>query len=171
MRRGQAGIESGGWSYGAQFGDFNNDGSRDLYVANGYISGEKGSSYWYDYSKVTGGNTAIISDLKNWPAMKGRSQSGYQQNKIWINNGSGRFSEASNYVADKETFDSRAVALADLWNRGAMDVIVANQNNRMLVYKNNANRSNHWIAFELQGTSSNRSAINAIVELYWDSKK
>jgi hypothetical protein len=37
---GKKNIESGGWSYGAQFGDFNNDGFQDLYVANGFISAE-----------------------------------------------------------------------------------------------------------------------------------
>jgi hypothetical protein len=166
---GQLGIENGGWSYGAQFGDLNNDGFIDLYVANGYISGEPGTSYWYDYSKVTGGNAAIISDIRNWPAMKGRSQSGFQQDRIWINNGSGRFSDAAGNKSDPENLDSRAVAFADLWNRGTLDIIVANQNNRLLLYKNNINPGNHWIAFELEGTTSNRSAINAIVKLYWDS--
>ena len=167
---GKNGIEAGGWSYGAQFGDLNNDGYVDLYVANGYISGEKGTSYWYDYSKVTGGNSAIISDLKNWPDMKGRSQSGYQQNKIWLNEGTGHFRNVAKYVAEDENFDSRAVILADLWNRGALDVIVANQNNRLMIYKNNVDPENHWIAFDLEGTKSNRSAIGAIVELYRDSK-
>jgi hypothetical protein len=166
----QYGIEAGGWSYGAQFGDLNNDGFIDLYVANGYISGEKRTSYWYDYSKVTGGNKAIISDIKNWPAMKGSSQSGFQQNRIWLNDGSGHFKDVAKYVADNESFDSRSVALADLWNRGVLDVIVANQNNRLLIYKNTVNVENHWIAFELEGTHGNGSAIGAMVELYWDSK-
>jgi hypothetical protein len=164
---GENGIESGGWSYGAQFGDLNNDGFVDLYVANGYISGEKGTSYWYDYSKVTGGNAAIISDIKNWPAMNGRSQSGYQENKIWLNNGAGRFSNVAKYVAGDESYDSRAVAMADLWNRGVLDVIVSNQNNRLLIYRNNVSSNNHWIAFELEGKESNRSAIGAIVDIYW----
>lgn len=167
---GQLGIENGGWSWGAQFGDLNNDGYLDLYVANGYISGKPGTSYWYDYSKVTGGNTAIISDIMNWPAMEGRSQSGFQQNKIWINNGSGHFADAGNFSGGKENFDSRAVAFADLWNRGTLDVIVANQNNHLLVYKNIVNTDNQWIAFELEGTNSNRDAIGAMVKLYWDSK-
>jgi len=167
----QSGIEAGGWCYGAQFGDLNNDGNVDLYVANGFISGKKGTSYWYDYSKITGGHANIIADLKNWPALDGRSQSGYQQNKIWINNGSGYFRDAAKYVAGSEAFDSRAVALADLWNRGVLDIMVANQNNNLQIYKNQVRSENHWIAFELEGTRSNRSAIGAIVDLYWDSKK
>jgi enediyne biosynthesis protein E4 len=167
---GESGVEAGGWSYGAQFGDFNNDGFIDLYVANGYISGTNKKSYWYDYSKVTGGNAAIISDINNWPAMKGRSQSGFQQNKIWLNDGTSHFTDVAKYVTDKEEYDSRAVAVADLWNRGALDLIVSNQNNKLLIYKNIVNTDNHWIAFELEGTISNKSAIGAIVTLYWESK-
>jgi enediyne biosynthesis protein E4 len=166
----QAGIESGGWSYGAQFGDFNNDGFTDLYLANGYISAKKGTSYWYDYSKVTSGNKAIISDIKNWPSMRGRSQSGFQRNKIWLNDGSGHFRDVAKYVGGDEHLDSRAVATADLWNRGVLDVIVANQNNRLLILKNNVNSENHWIAFELKGTRGNRSAIGATVSLYRGSQ-
>jgi hypothetical protein len=165
------GIESGGWSYGAQFGDLNNDGFTDLYVANGYISGKKGTNYWYDYAKVTGGNKAIISDIKNWPAMEGRSHSGYQQNKIWVNEGAYFFKDASvQVITGKEDYDSRAVALADLWNRGKLDLIVANQNDKLLIYKNHSNVSNNWIAFELSGTSGNKSAINAMVKLYWNKQ-
>ncbi len=32
------GVELGGWSFGAQFGDLNNDGTLDLYLTNGYVS-------------------------------------------------------------------------------------------------------------------------------------
>ncbi len=166
----QMGVELGGWSYGAQFGDLNNDGAVDLYVANGFISARKGTSYWYDYSKVTGGNSAIISDARNWPDMRGRSQSGYQRNRIWLNDGAGRFQEVAGYVGGNDIFDSRAVALVDLWNRGVLDVVVANQNDRLLVYKNEVLPGNNWIGFQLEGTRSNRSAVGAAVTLHWDGK-
>ncbi|HWW74780.1 MAG TPA: VCBS repeat-containing protein, partial [Pyrinomonadaceae bacterium] len=37
----EMGVELGGWSFGAQFGDLNNDGALDLYVVNGYVSLDK----------------------------------------------------------------------------------------------------------------------------------
>ena len=66
-----------------------------------------------------------------------------------------------------DTFDGRAVALADLWNRGALDVVVANQRGPLLVYRNRVDPARHWIQFELEGTASNRAAIGARVELQW----
>lgn len=166
-----AGIENAGWSWGSQFGDLNNDGYQDLYVANGFISAKKGTSYWYDYSKVTGGNKAIIEDAKNWPDMDGKSQSGYEQDKIWLNKGNGTFEDVSGKVCPPATYDGRAVAMADLWNNGALDVIVANQNNVPVIYKNILQNHNNWIELDLRGTVSNADAAGARVLVEWDGKK
>jgi len=163
----EMGVELGGWSFGAQFGDLNNDGALDLYVVNGYVSLDKGSNYWYDYSKIAGGNTQIISDAANWPPMKGRSLSGYQQKRVWINDGAGKFAEVAQAVGARDTFDGRSVVMVDLWNRGVLDVVVANQRGPLLVYKNTAAPENAWVGFELEGTQSNRSALGAQVRVYW----
>ncbi len=167
---GNLGVEVGGWSYGAQFGDLNADGYQDLYVANGYVSARRGSDYWYDFSKVAGGNRAIISDAKNWPAMEGRSLSGYQTNKIWINDGAGRFQEVADAVGGSLKLDSRAIAMGDFWNDGTLDLIVASQGGSVKLYKNHLASDRHWIGFKLKGSESNRSAIGAEVQLYWDGK-
>ncbi len=165
------GVELGGWSFGAQFGDLNNDGTLDLYLTNGYVSGEKGSNYWYDFSKISGGNSTIISDAAHWPPMQGRSLSGYQQKKVWINDGAGRFTEVAQVVGASDTFDGRSVAQADLWNRGVLDVVVANQRGPLLLYKNTVAPENQWIEFELEGTTSNRSAIGAQVRVFWNNQQ
>lgn len=165
------GVELGGWSFGAQFGDLNNDGTLDLYVTNGYVSGEKGSNYWYDFSKISGGNSTIIADAAHWPPMQGRSLSGYQQKRIWLNDGAGRFTEVAQVVGATDTFDGRAVAQADFWNRGALDVVVANQRGPLLLYKNTVAPENNWIEFELEGTTSNRSAIGAEVRVFWNNQQ
>jgi hypothetical protein len=163
------GVENGGWSWAAQFGDLNNDGFLDLFVANGYVSATRGSSYWYDFATVTGGNKSIISDTKNWTAMDGRSLSGFQTSRVWLNDGSGRFSETAMSVGVNDSYDGRAVALADLSNDGSLDVIVANQNAPVLIYKTIVGKDRKWIEFVLQ-PKNNRSAIGTRVTAFWDGK-
>jgi hypothetical protein len=165
------GVELGGWSFGAQFGDLNNDGYLDLYLTNGYVSADRERSYWYDFSKVAGGNTTIIADAKNWPPMAGRSLSGYQQKRVWLNDGAGQFFDVAPAVGVTDTYDGRAVALADLWNRGVLDVVVANQKGPLLLYKNTVVPERRWIAFALEGSASNRSAIGAQVRLFWNGQE
>ena len=170
------GVELGGWSFGAQFGDLNNDGTLDLYLTNGYISLDRNRSYWYDFSKVAGGNSTIIGDAKNWPAFEGRSLSGYQTKRVWLNDGAGKFVDVAQAVGAADTYDGRSVALVDLWNRGVLDVVVANQNGPLLLYKNTVAPENEWIEFDLEGTGSNhsgsnRSAIGAQVSLFWNGQQ
>jgi enediyne biosynthesis protein E4 len=168
---GSLGVELGGWSFGAQFGDLNNDGTQDLFLTNGYVSADKGTSYWYEFSMVAGGNSAIISDAKNWPPMQGKSLSGYQQKKVWLNDGAGHFTEVAQAVGYTDTHDGRGVALVDLWNRGVLDVLVANQRGPLLVYKNTVPADREWIDFELRGTRSNRDAVGAQVRLFWNGQE
>ncbi|MGI9165315.1 MAG: CRTAC1 family protein [Pyrinomonadaceae bacterium] len=164
-------VEIGGWSFGAQFGDLNNDGTLDLYLVNGYVSADRNKNYWYDFSKIAGGNSTIISDAAHWPAMEGRSLSGYQQKRVWLNDGSGKFVNVAQAVGASDIYDGRSVALVDLWNRGVLDVVVANQRGPLLIYKNTAAPENKWIDFELEGTTSNRSAIGAEVRLFWNGRQ
>jgi enediyne biosynthesis protein E4 len=165
------GVEIAGWSFGAQFGDLNNDGFLDLYVTNGNVSLDQNKSYWYDYSKVAGGNKAIISDAANWPPLENRSLSGYQQKRVWLSDGAGQFKDVALAVGVTDVYDGRSVALADFMNRGALDVVVANQRAPVLLYKNTVAPENRWVAFDLEGTASNRSAIGAQVRVFWNGQQ
>jgi hypothetical protein len=164
------GVHEGGWSFGAQFGDLNNDGWQELFLTNGYISaGEK--SYWYAYSEITGASGAVISDAKNWPSIEDMSLSGHQQKKVWLNERGNRFVDVARSVGVSETHDGRSVVMADFFNRGALDVAVAHQRGPLLLYRNNPDPGNAWIQFELEGARSNRSAIGAEVRVYWNGQQ
>ncbi len=165
------GVDLGGWSWGAQFGDLNNDGTQDLFLVNGYVSAGERTSYWYDFAEIAVGHSRIIGDAANWPPMRGRSLSGYQPSRVWLNDGAGKFTEVAQDVGVDDTYDGRAVALADFGNRGVLDVVVANQRGPLLVYRNRVAPGRHWIAFELEGTTSNRSAIGARVEVQWSGQR
>jgi hypothetical protein len=176
------GVDIGGWSFGAQFGDLNNDGDLDLYLVNGFVSASKEETYWYDYSKIAGGHEVVISDARNWPPMGARSLAGYQQKKVWVNDGGGHFVDVAPMVGIADRLDGRSVVLADLGNRGALDVVVANQKGPLLYYRNEVAPERKWIAFDLEGacrdgagnpgaTCSNRSAIGAQVTVHWNGRR
>ncbi|HKC81555.1 MAG TPA: CRTAC1 family protein [Gemmatimonadaceae bacterium] len=158
-------IADAGWAWGAQFGDLNNDGANELFVANGFISADRDKSYWYAMSKIAGANGRFFEDAATWPAFGNASLSGYEPSRVYVNRGAAGWVDVAKNVGVADLYDGRAVALADLSNRGAVDVIVANQNQPPVLYRDYPDSTNHWIAFKLIGTRSNRSAIGAEVVL------
>ena len=156
-------IADAGWAWGAQFGDFNNDGANELFVANGFISADRAQSYWYSMSKIAGANGRFFEDAATWPAFGNQSLAGYQPSRVYLNRGVAGWVDVARKVGVTDEYDGRAVAVADLANRGAVDVIVANQNQPATLYRGVPDSANHWIAFRLVGTRSNRSAIGAEV--------
>jgi hypothetical protein len=158
-------IADAGWAWGAQFGDLNNDGSNELFVSNGFISADRKQSYWYAMSKIAGANARFFEDAAEWPAFGNASLSGYERSRVYLNRGVAGWVDVADRVGVNDLYDGRAVAMADLSNRGAVDVIVANQNQPAILYRNQTDTSNHWIGFRLVGTRSNRSAIGAEVSI------
>jgi len=167
-------VERGGWSWGAKFGDLNNDGRLDLYLTNGYVSANQAKSYWYDYGKIAGGLKGLIGDAMYWPPIGDQSLAGYQPKCVWLNKG-GDFIDVAVAVGADDVYDGRAVALGDLFNRGVLDVVVANQKGPLLLYRNTVLPGRDWVQFELVGGArpggeagwSNRSAVGAEVLLSW----
>ncbi|MCC7011819.1 MAG: CRTAC1 family protein [Planctomycetes bacterium] len=154
-----------GWAWGAQFGDLDNDGRLDLFVANGFVSASRERDYWYGMSKVAGGAGNLFEDATLWEPMGDASLSGYEVSRVLLNQGGGHFRDVAGQVGVDDEFDGRAVAFADLGNRGVLDVIVANQKGPLLVYENQLAAPRHWVQLKLVGRRGNPSAIGAEVTL------
>lgn len=114
-------------------------------------------------SKIAGAQGNIFEDARNWPAIGKASLSGYERSRVLLNRGADGFEDVAVQSGVTDLLDGRAVAMADLFNRGALDVIVANEKARALIYRNADTASGHWIELKLVGTHSNRSAIGAEV--------
>jgi len=158
-------VADAGWAWGAQFGDLNNDGTNELFVVNGFISDDPKINYWYSMSKIAGANARLFEDAKTWPAFGHASLSGFEPSRVYLNRGLAGWVDVAKSVGVTDVYDGRAVAFADLSNRGALDVIIANQNQPAVLYRNRPDSTNHWIELALTGTRSNRSAIGAEVVL------
>jgi hypothetical protein len=167
----RSGVADAGWAWGAQLGDLDNDGRNELYIVNGYVSGDRDHSYWYAMSKVAGANGNLFEDTKNWPAIGSASLSGYERSHVLVNRGVKGWVDVASQVGVTDEYDGRAVALVDLFNRGVLDVVVANQNQPALIYRNSVEPGRHWIGFRLVGTRSNRSAIGAEVTVEADGAR
>ena len=154
-------VADAGWAWGAQFGDLDNDGYQDLFVTNGFISADPDRDYWYGMSKVAGGQGVIFEDSRNWPAIGSASLSGFERSRVLLRRG--EFIDVAEAAGVTDRLDGRGIAFADLYNRGVLDAIVANQDGPALVYRNTVSSGGHWIQLALEGRESNRSAIGAEV--------
>jgi Flp pilus assembly protein TadD/peroxiredoxin len=166
----------GGWNWSSAAWDVDNDGYQELYVANGFISNpgarDVSSFYWRQIvtrSIEAGGrskgyeeawstvNEAIRSDY-TW--------SGRQRNNLYLNNGDGTFVESASILGLDCLEDGRAFSLADINGDGRLEVIVKNRTApQVRVFHNQLEQAGDAIAFTLRGTTCNRDAIGAVVEI------
>lgn len=124
-----------GW--GDAFFDFDNDGWLDLFLVNGHVYPQVDSSH----SNVT-----------------------YREPKLlFLNQRDGSFKDASKIVGPDIQIRqvSRGLAIGDLFNDGRIDLVVENLTGEPMILRPEGGPVHHWISFELEGTMSNRLALNA----------
>jgi hypothetical protein len=124
-----------GW--GTMFFDFDNDSWPDLILANGHV-----------YPEVD----------------KYHLGSNYQEPRIlYHNNGNGTFTDISSASGPgiAQATSARGLAVGDFWNDGRVSVVISNMSTRPSLLVNDVRTANHWVAFSLVGTQSNRDGIGA----------
>jgi hypothetical protein len=60
---------------------------------------------------------------------------------------------------------SRGLAVGDLFNDGKMDIVVEDLEGKPMILRNRGIAGRHWVSFELNGTKSNRLALNARIKI------
>ncbi len=127
-----------GW--GVRLADLDNDGDLDLAVANGHA----------------------VDNIEIFEA----GLSYRQQNRLLLNDGTGRFRDATGEAgpafADKQV--SRGLATGDLDDDGRLDLLITNTNGTPALLLNHLGQG-HWLGLDLRGKARNRQAIGARVTL------
>lgn len=176
-------VTNGGSTMSSSWGDYDNDGDLDVFLANDQADDalfeNKGGG---TFSKVTtgpvvtsGGNSfgSQWADVDNDGDLDlfvtNAFWGGPWRNFLFINNGAGQFSRDTAEVVSKDEGWSYGCAFGDYDRDGDLDLAVAtcyNASQTDYLYENHASETaNHWLSVELTGTQSNRSAIGAKVRL------
>lgn len=170
-RAGDLGVSHCGWGWAGKFLDADNSGNISIFSTNGFVSAGK-KEYWYDLGIMATTPGLMVADAANWPEMGDMSLSGYEQKCLFLNRGGGSFQEVAQEVGITSTYDGRGVAVVDLFNRGTLDLILANQNAPLQVYRSTNETGNHWLTLTLVGRpASNRDAVGARVTLITGGRK
>ncbi len=156
-----------GWFWGASFADFDNDGWQDIYAADGWVFNDRDSEIELEFlnnvvSKQDVYKTGLFFDPKYFGK---RSWHGWERNRYMRSNGDGTFAEMGRASGTDLMINSRGVAVADFWNRGALDIAVSSSSNRHALLKNDVGGKRNWLGVELVGTKSNRDAVGARVSI------
>lgn len=160
-----------GWGWAAKFFDADNSGNMSLFTTNGFVSAGK-KEYWYDLGIMATTPGLMVADSANWPTMGEMSLSGHEKKCLYLNQGKGSFKEIAQYAGITSTNDGRGVAVVDLFNRGTLDLVLANQNGPLQVYRSENSTGNHWLTLKLVGRPpSTRDAVGARVAVFRDNGK
>jgi hypothetical protein len=132
---GQITFVNSGW--GTHFIDADNDGLRDIFVAQSHVLDtiEKSSGY-----------------LK------------YKQTPLLMRNTGKGFVDVSATAGSifSQPVVARGAAFGDLNNDGQMDIVVGVLNDSPIILQNNGTK-NHWLGIQLMGAKSNRGGLGARV--------
>ncbi len=135
------GINTRYVGFGVGFVDVDNDGRKDIFIANGHV----------------------------YPQLEGRKlHLSYRQPRLlYRNQGNGRFEDISASGGPAITTPNlgRGCAFGDLDNDGRIDIVINNLDGPPSVLRNESGGSNNWLLVKCVGTRSNRSAIGSRVRV------
>lgn len=162
-----AGISNTDWSWTALFGDYDNDGYKDLFVSDGYVKDYTEMDFLkYSVDRVIRSMSHDSVDpipvyIKKMPTIE-------IPNCIFQNQGDGSFIKKSADWGFDQKGVSAGAAYADLDNDGDLDLIVNTANNFARIYKNNRETltKNNYLSVMLKGEKGNPSGIGSKVKLF-----
>jgi len=173
-------LLTGGHSYGGDFGDFDNDGDMDLYVANlahprehpwsdpsQFLVNQGPPDYRFEDRTVELGFiydevdfNATFADFDNDMDLDLAVASIYPDHysRLYRNDGD-RFVDIS-YETGLAVHDTVSLVWADFDEDGDLDIVIEDH-----VFENRVGQDRHWLALLLEGVDSNRDALGARVWL------
>lgn len=167
------GLHATDWSWGALIFDMDNDGNKDLFVANGifkdltdqdYINFYANNSLLFDEHRK---DSTVISNLIDViPSVP-------LPNYLFRNKGDFDFDNIAEQAGLADPSFSNGAVYSDLDNDGDLDLVVNNINDEAFVYRNTTSEqsNNHYLMLDLKGNEDNPFAFGTRVKVFVGEKE
>jgi len=171
-----AGVAKTEWSWSCLMADFDNDGNRDIFVANGYRRDVFDGDLQQKMAAFVNANRSRFQSPQEM-LEKGFKEfiSIYDpikvRNYLFKNKGDLQFENVSGKWGFLESSFSNGAAVGDLDNDGDLDMVINNLEDESFLYENTSSGHNNYLKVKLNGPSGNKDGIGTKVTLYYDGGK
>ena len=167
-------VEATDWSWGALMFDADNDGLKDIFVANGIYQDLTNQDFLAYASSEEFVRSVVTRKAVDFRKLIDIIPSNAVPNFFFKNEGHLAFPDFSKEWGTNEPGFSNGSVYGDLDNDGDLDLVVNNVNMEPFVYRNETNSlhpENHYLKFVLQGESGNTSALGTQITLESNGQK